>query len=542
MVPPPVDFMEISARLVNLPTMHPRPSASNIRAFVEALIDVLCTYPSQQSEEHGYRGMVEQAEIYALTHNVPWGFWVDPGPTRRGTEANPHPDWPNNDMDADSARAEQAMWEANTKVYANQQNVKRAVIDSLNLAVPKSYRRVAGAGIGAVNYRVTEDPRDILAGLQDRYGRPTPTEKRKNETTFNSPWIHATETVEDYFGRLEDCYITAIIAKPPFTMEQMIDKAMTAITETGQYHVAILEWNGFDAENQTWPELKAHFTEAYDLLQRTGAGTARDHGYHQGNNAVDGDDDSLGSLRTSVTNIHQAHNANAHAMNDNISALTAEATSQRETIAALQQQIALLTVQPAAPPQPYYAPPPAPPVYAAQPAQPVAAYAAQPAQPVAAYAAQPPPPPAVPAYVPVNPPTYYQNNGGRGGRGRGRGCGRGRGRGRGYYNQSYTPAAAPPATSANGTIPPPPGQNTAQQDRAPNTTKYFNNWNMCCTCGWDVANWHTSQTCPYKHTNPQHNDSITRANADQYAAAGWRVSNKKRHRMTLPTNPQPKQA
>ena len=96
MVPPPIDFMEISARMVNLPNMHPRPGGTNIQAFRETTIDVLCTYPSQQSEQHGYRGMVENTAIYALTENVPWGYWEDPGPTRRGMKANPHPDHPNN--------------------------------------------------------------------------------------------------------------------------------------------------------------------------------------------------------------------------------------------------------------------------------------------------------------------------------------------------------------------------------------------------------------------------------------------------------------
>ena len=131
--------------------------------------------------------MVESAAIYALTANVPWGYWGDPGPTRQGTEANPHPDFPNNDMDADAARGEKAIWDANTAVFANQQNVRRAIIDALNQAVLKSYRYAAGANIGAVHYRVTDDPREILEGLRDRYGRPTPNEKRSNEKLFNNP-------------------------------------------------------------------------------------------------------------------------------------------------------------------------------------------------------------------------------------------------------------------------------------------------------------------------------------------------------------------
>ena len=133
--------------------------------------------------------------------------------------------------------------------------------------------------------------------------------------------------------------------------------------QNGLYHLTLLEWNGFDEANQTWPELKAHYTEAYDLLQRSGAGIAGEHGYHHGNSVLDIDDDSLDSIKTSITNIHQAHNANTVAINDNISAITAEASQQRTTIEALQQQLALLTVNhpTTQAPTPYYAALPAPP-------------------------------------------------------------------------------------------------------------------------------------------------------------------------------------
>ena len=178
-------------------------------------------------------------------------------------------------------------------------------------------------------------------------------------------------------------------------MEQMVDKAITAIIETGLYQTAIREWNSFDEGNKTWPQLRVHFTEAYDLLQRSGADTVRDHGYHHGNNAIDEEDDSLGSI---ITSMHQAHNANATAMNENISVITAESARQKEIIATLQQQVALLSVNPPAP-------------IAQMTYPPTTSYYGQTIQPVAAYAAQPPPPPApVPTLVPINPPTYYQNN------------------------------------------------------------------------------------------------------------------------------------
>ena len=40
------------------------------------------------------------------------------------------------------------------------------------------------------------------------------------------------ETIDELFGHLEECYVFALIARPPFTIEQMIDKAPIAIQWT----------------------------------------------------------------------------------------------------------------------------------------------------------------------------------------------------------------------------------------------------------------------------------------------------------------------
>ena len=79
-------------------------------------------------------------------------------------------------------------------------------------------------------------------------------------------WNHATDTIKVFLSRLEDCYIYALWEKLAITMEQLIDKVVTGVQLTGLYPTALLEWNGFDDDNQTWPELKPHFTEAYNLL------------------------------------------------------------------------------------------------------------------------------------------------------------------------------------------------------------------------------------------------------------------------------------
>ncbi len=86
--------------------------------------------------------------------------------------------------------------------------------------------------------------------------------------------------------------------------------------------------------------------------------------------------------------------------------------------------------------------------------------------------------------------------------------------GRGYY------ALLPPTQQ-----PPPPYSNLM---------KRFTNWNACYSCGFDVAEGHTSQTCPQYLRKPDHNCYFTRQNVQQYVNAGYGCSTKNRHKTILP--------
>ena len=131
-------------------------------------------------------------------------------------------------------------------------------------------------------------------------------------------------------------------------MEKLIYRTKTAVTQTNLNSTAMLEWNNFLPTNQTWPELKLHFTEAYDLRIRTGGGgTKGTNGYHAGFNAYDDGDDSLASIQASIHNQMQslqlANNATSQATNDSISALTAETRQLSAALLATQQQLAMFT-------------------------------------------------------------------------------------------------------------------------------------------------------------------------------------------------------
>ena len=101
--------------------------------------------------------------------------------------------------------------------------------------------------------------------------------------------------------RLEECFTTSLIFKPAYTLDQMIDKALTSIKATGLYIHATLEWQGFLDVNQTWPEFKSHFVKAYDAWLANGVGNDVSSGYQGAHAAREEDDGSISTLVEGVT-------------------------------------------------------------------------------------------------------------------------------------------------------------------------------------------------------------------------------------------------
>ena len=494
-----VTFEQVSTLLANPPTLAPRPNSTNIRTFEVWFFEKLEGIPSKQSDEFGYKGMAQQVLEYALDSNQPWQDFPSVGDHRIADGS----------LTANQQRDADAIWNAATICYDSQQNVKRACIGCLNEAVPKKYKRTNG--IGTTSYKINQDIREILANLRDTYGVPTPNEKTLNKQLFAQGWASAIEPIESLIDRLENCYVQSIFMQPPYTMLQVINKAKSAVQRSGLYSTAMLKWNAANTVNQTWPEFKQHFVEAYDNRMRTGAGTMGDEGYHGAAN-VDGgdypDDDSLQSIMQSVQNMHLSNNAATQQTNDTVSTLATSMASIQQALLATQQQLALLTQGGMTNTGGWQATPP------------------------------------IPAYIqptnPAPPPAGYDNRRGGGGRVRG-GSRRQGGRGRGGTGAA-APQAVVPVPNACGAIPPPAGGATNANAFKSNTTKHYNNWNYCYTCGWDVPTWHNSSTCPANYRKNGHQEGCTRVNFDAYLAAGHRPSKAAKQKTTLPTNPQAHQA
>ena len=76
---PMVTFADAVAAIGTLPSLAPRPCATNIRALAINLIDKLTIIPSEQTADLGYSGLAEQDAVYARQTNTPWANFINPG-------------------------------------------------------------------------------------------------------------------------------------------------------------------------------------------------------------------------------------------------------------------------------------------------------------------------------------------------------------------------------------------------------------------------------------------------------------------------------
>ena len=179
----------------------------------------------------------------------------------------------------------------------------------------------------------------ICGALRTLYGKPSPVEKQANTTAFAAQWSPA-DPIETYFDHLDDCYVTAIIAMPPYTLEQMMDMAIMTLQITGLYQQALTEWERMLPAQHTWDNLKTRFADAYNTKLIAGTTTTGQHGF--ASNIVD-IDDALNNIELSLnhklSNLQVANNSNHQSMQQMMSSCT-------QQLATVAQQLALLATAP----------------------------------------------------------------------------------------------------------------------------------------------------------------------------------------------------
>ena len=164
---PKVTFADAVLAIGVLPSLSPRPCATNIRALTIDIIDKLTIGPSEQTVDLEFSGLVEQDAVYALQTNVLWVSFINPGQV---PETNPL--WTREES------AVSVLLHAALKIcWDSESNMGRAINAALNVAVPRIFRRVPGGLVGVRTFRPTDDLKVILNHLRANYGRMTPLEK-----------------------------------------------------------------------------------------------------------------------------------------------------------------------------------------------------------------------------------------------------------------------------------------------------------------------------------------------------------------------------
>ena len=206
MFTPEVTFEDALSVIGTLPSLLPRPTATNIRALEINLFDKLTMIPSGKSVNFGYSEKVEADVVYSLKTKIPWVDFQNPGP---------HVTFADNLTDTQITNIQEE-YKARKMVWDIQSNVNRAITAGLNLAVPRTYLWEVSVAVGTRNYRFMDYPKVILQRLQDNYGQMTPAEKTKMEEDWSAAW-NPLEPIEFLFDRLEDCYVLSVAAKPAYT-------------------------------------------------------------------------------------------------------------------------------------------------------------------------------------------------------------------------------------------------------------------------------------------------------------------------------------
>jgi hypothetical protein len=374
----------------------------------------------------------------------------------------------------------------------------------------------------------------IIEQLETSYGKPDTMSLFHNYVLFRSPFL-GTEAPEMLFYRIEQCQEIQTTCTP----NQIIGNAVRLLMQSGIFHLKEFDrWEA--AAVKTYPILKMFINEAYS--RRLTAMQLRNTAGQQGNVNqniynildIDGKEDTNNNTTVTVPTVAAAM-VTAGVTGGSTFAATTASTIAAEVAAAINQlsanQMAIM--------------------------QHIAAMNISPPQTIAAPASNIPPIHSVPiptqngyAGGSINQGRSNAQNGQLWGGGHG-GCGGCGGRGQnpfamhmanlgGGMAQHLPPlggfhGAAVPNTGFPGATIPPPIQPPQQQRNAnySNIYKRYNNWNVCFSCGFDIKDGHTSQTCPFQ--KPNHQTGYTRENPQQYIAVGYDPSTKGMRKSVLPT-------
>ena len=516
-----IGYDTVVGLLANPPSLGSRPNFFNLRELRLHYARALKKVPCPQSAINGWSGAVLSPAMYALIDTTPFHWNISTSaipvfPARFVLE-----DDGTNGAEIPYTRDEiltiTATHARRKHLHDTGINICRAVFDTLDAHVGDEFKSPPDSAPGTVGWNLTMLPNDMFEQLMLTYGKPTPDAVRQNNMTFYSAY-NPKDPPEVLFKRFADCQEIAIVAKVPFTTEQLLMNAVDLLTRCGMYTRDMDDWERKPIADQTYFLLRPFIQAAFQRRLTSGSVTAAASGYSTNRFAGltaedDVSDDGTAETVIDTINSHMANlsasvltqssasnDANTAIFNASIQQMAANEAQRNAEHAQMMQQFALMqTASNTAP-----------------------AFRPQTQRNV------------VPGVIPVLPATQQWNFGGTG---RGNG-GRSRsGRGRRPQRQGIAPAAQ----IGSHTIPYIPagaqhGNGRARNSSNPmfsNIVKDFANQNVCFSCGFDVDDWHNSATCTSR--KPGHQVGFTRSNWQEYERANHQFCRKAMHKTMYPS-------
>jgi hypothetical protein len=399
-------------------------------------------------------------------------------------------------------------------------NICCACFDILDTHVNDAHKTAPLSSPNTVGWNSTMLPDKIFNQLMTTCGKPTPNAVRQNNLTFLLAY-NPKDPPELLFKQVADCQEIAIVAKVPYTTQQLLMNVIDLFTRSGAYARDMDDWERKPAANQTYFNLHPFIQAAYQRCLASGVITATASGYATNNRfaglTAEDDIDNMsdaGMTKTIVNSIntHMANlsasvlsqttastKANAAQLKASMQQIATNKTQRNREHALMMQQFAMMsttnTVNPSFCPEPTTQRN------------------------------------FIPSAITMLAPHQQWTPPGGGGSGSRRACG-GRGRRPARIPHQGTPMSF---ASGNQLIPYIPAGIQPIQPQNPcysNVVKQWANQNVCFSCGFDVEDWHNSSSCPRK--KPSHQDGFTRTNYLEYEQANHQFCRKAMHKTMYP--------
>jgi hypothetical protein len=269
-----VDDIVAKFPVKTLPRILGEPDYANISGMIERLYGNAASLPSPLGGgAHGHIGILMSVPLYATLSATNYIDPTDPG-------ATPH--FPARATDAARDTIRHAHTEKR-RVFENHNNMddalKAQVIDSVEDTYLCELRNKYTGYLGI-------STRDLCDHLLDRYGKITPADIETCKQRMNEP-MDATQPIDAFFQRIDDCVQYAADGKVGFTSDQILQTAYHAVSATGFYNDACKEWRKKAPLAKTWATFKAFFATEYHDLKEQQKVNVQGNKFHNANAAIE---------------------------------------------------------------------------------------------------------------------------------------------------------------------------------------------------------------------------------------------------------------